>query len=44
MLLQGHRFVVTGIARKLSPAWAIAEALHRARAPLLPTHPTATVN
>ena len=29
MLLQGQRFVVTGIASKLSIAWAIAEALHR---------------
>ena len=34
-LLQGKRFVVTGIASKLSIAWAIAEALHREGASLI---------
>jgi enoyl-[acyl-carrier protein] reductase I len=39
MLLQGQRFVVTGIASKLSIAWAIAEALHREGASLILTYP-----
>lgn len=39
MLLQGKRFVVTGIASKLSIAWAIAEALHREGAALILTYP-----
>lgn len=39
MLLQGQRFVVTGIASKLSIAWAIAEALHREGASLVLTYP-----
>lgn len=39
MLLQGKRFVVTGIASKLSIAWAIAEALHREGASLILTYP-----
>lgn len=39
MLLQGKRFVVTGIASKLSIAWAIAEALHREGASLIFTYP-----
>lgn len=38
-LLQGKRFVVTGIASKLSIAWAIAEALHREGASLILTYP-----
>ncbi|WP_131667160.1 enoyl-ACP reductase FabI [Psychrobacter pygoscelis] len=40
MLLQGQRFVVTGIASKLSIAWAIAEALHREGASLILTYPS----
>lgn len=39
MLLQGQRFVVTGIASKLSIAWAIAESLHREGAELILTYP-----
>lgn len=39
MLLQGKRFVVTGIASKLSIAWSIAEALHREGASLILTYP-----
>ncbi|MDO4451149.1 MAG: enoyl-ACP reductase [Moraxella sp.] len=39
MLLQGKRFVVTGIASKLSIAWAIAECLHREGAELILTYP-----
>lgn len=39
MLLQGRRFVVTGIASQLSIAWAIAEALHREGAELILTYP-----
>lgn len=39
MLLKGQRFVVTGIASKLSIAWAIAEALHREGAELILTYP-----
>lgn len=39
MLLHGKRFVVTGIASKLSIAWAIAEALHREGASLILTYP-----
>ncbi len=39
MLLQGKRFVVTGIASKLSIAWGIAEALHREGASLIFTYP-----
>ncbi len=39
MLLKGKRFVVTGIASKLSIAWAIAEALHREGAELIFTYP-----
>lgn len=39
MLLKGKRFVVTGIASKLSIAWAIAEALHREGAELILTYP-----
>lgn len=39
MLLQGKRFVVTGIASKLSIAWGIAEALHREGAALILTYP-----
>ena len=39
MLLQGQRFVVTGIASKLSIAWSIAEALHREGATLILTYP-----
>ena len=39
MLLKGHRFVVTGIASKLSIAWAIAECLHREGAELILTYP-----
>ncbi len=39
MLLQGKRFVVTGIASKLSIAWGIAEALHREGASLILTYP-----
>lgn len=39
MLLQGQRFVVTGIASKLSIAWSIAEALHREGASLILTYP-----
>lgn len=39
MLLQGKRFVVTGIASKLSIAWGIAEALHREGATLILTYP-----
>ena len=39
MLLQGQRFVVTGIASKLSIAWAIAEALHREGASFILTYP-----
>lgn len=38
-LLQGKRFVVTGIASKLSIAWSIAEALHREGASLILTYP-----
>ena len=38
MLLQGKRFVVTGIASQLSIAWAIAEALHREGASLILTY------
>ena len=37
MLLQGKRFVVTGIASKLSIAWSIAESLHREGASLILT-------
>lgn len=39
MLLQGQRFVVTGIASKLSIAWAIAERLHEQGAKLILTYP-----
>lgn len=39
MLLQGKRFVVTGVASKLSIAWGIAEALHREGATLILTYP-----
>ncbi len=39
MLLKDKRFVVTGIASKLSIAWAIAEALHREGASLILTYP-----
>lgn len=39
MLLTGQRFVVTGIASKLSIAWAIAECLHREGAELILTYP-----
>lgn len=39
MLLKGRRFVVTGIASKLSIAWAIAESLHREGAQLILTYP-----
>ncbi len=39
MLLEGKRFVVTGIASKLSIAWSIAEALHREGASLILTYP-----
>lgn len=39
MLLKGKRFVVTGIASKLSIAWGIAEALHREGASLILTYP-----
>ena len=39
MLLKGQRFVVTGIASKLSIAWAIAECLHREGAELILTYP-----
>lgn len=39
MLLTGKRFVVTGIASKLSIAWGIAEALHREGASLILTYP-----
>ena len=39
MLLHGQRFVVTGIASKLSIAWSIAEALHREGASLILTYP-----
>lgn len=39
MLLKGQRFVVTGIASKLSIAWAIAESLHREGAELILTYP-----
>ena len=39
MLLKGQRFVVTGIASKLSIAWAIAESLHREGAQLILTYP-----
>ena len=39
MLLKGQRFVVTGIASKLSIAWAIAECLHREGAQLILTYP-----
>lgn len=39
MLLQGKRFVVTGVASKLSIAWGIAEALHREGAALILTYP-----
>ncbi len=39
MLLKGKRFVVTGIASKLSIAWSIAEALHREGASLILTYP-----
>ena len=38
-LLDGKRFVVTGIASKLSIAWAIAECLHREGAELILTYP-----
>lgn len=39
MLLTGKRFLVTGIASKLSIAWGIAEALHREGAELAFTYP-----
>lgn len=39
MLLKGKRFVVTGIASKLSIAWGIAEALHREGASMILTYP-----
>lgn len=39
MLLTGKRFVVTGIASKLSIAWGIAAALHREGASLILTYP-----
>ena len=39
MLLTGKRYVVTGIASKLSIAWGIAEALHREGASLILTYP-----
>ena len=39
MLLKNQRFVVTGIASKLSIAWAIAESLHREGAELILTYP-----
>ena len=39
MLLTGKRFVVTGIASKLSIAWGVAEALHREGASLILTYP-----
>lgn len=39
MLLKDKRFVVTGIASKLSIAWAIAESLHREGAKLILTYP-----
>lgn len=39
MLLKGQRFVVTGIASKLSIAWAIAASLHREGAELILTYP-----
>ncbi len=39
MLLSGKRFVVTGIASKLSIAWAIAESLHAQGAELIFTYP-----
>lgn len=39
MLLTGKRFVVTGIASKLSIAWAIAEILHAQGAELILTYP-----
>lgn len=39
MLLKGKRYVVTGIASKISIAWAIAEALHREGAQLILTYP-----
>lgn len=39
MLLKGKRFVVTGIASKLSIAWAIAECLHKEGAELILTYP-----
>lgn len=38
-LMTGKRFVVTGIASKLSIAWAIAECLHREGAELILTYP-----
>lgn len=43
MLLQGKRFVVTGIASKLSIAWAIAAALHREGASLILTYPNTKI-
>lgn len=39
MLLTGKRFLITGIASKLSIAWGIAEALHREGAELAFTYP-----
>lgn len=39
MLLTGKRFVITGIASKLSIAWAIAESLHTQGAQLILTYP-----
>ena len=39
MLLQGKRFLVTGIASKLSIAYGIAQALHREGAELAFTYP-----
>lgn len=39
MLLKGKRFLITGIASKLSIAWGIAEALHREGAELAFTYP-----
>ena len=39
MLLQGKRFLITGIASKLSIAYGIAQALHREGAELAFTYP-----
>lgn len=39
MLLQGKRFLITGIASKLSIAWGIAQSLHREGAELAFSYP-----